>query len=68
MKQLKLYTVEWSKEAREKTCIDTGKSSTKSGGKNKSACFFVNEGLPDEKFQDQYPRSSEKAPRNNIAE
>jgi hypothetical protein len=29
------------------TCIDTGKSSAKSGGKNRSACFLVNEGLPD---------------------
>ena len=28
------------------TCIETGKSSAKSGGKNRSACFFENPGLP----------------------
>jgi hypothetical protein len=28
------------------TCIATGKSSAKSGGKNRSACFFVNDGFP----------------------
>lgn len=28
------------------TCIATGKSSAKSGGKNRSACFFENPGFP----------------------
>lgn len=33
-----------------KTCIETGKSSAKSGGKNRSACFLVYDGFPDEPF------------------
>lgn len=28
------------------TCIDIGKSSAKSGGKKRSACFLVNDGFP----------------------
>jgi len=28
----------------------TGKSSAKSGGKKRSACFFVNDGFPAKKF------------------
>lgn len=34
------------KENQEPTCIATGKSSAKSGGKNRSACFFVKGTLP----------------------
>jgi hypothetical protein len=34
----------------------TGKSSAKSGGKNKSACFFVNEGFPANNFGKLNPR------------
>lgn len=31
------------------TCIATGKSSAKSGGKKRSACFFVKDGFPTNK-------------------
>lgn len=39
------------------TCIDTGKSSAKSGGKNRSACFLVNEGFPENKFKTLAPEN-----------
>jgi hypothetical protein len=39
------------------TCIATGKSSAKSGGKKRSACFFENDGFPANKFQKVNSRS-----------
>ena len=32
------------------TCMATGKSSAKSGGKKRSACFLENDGFPEKKF------------------
>lgn len=47
------------KEKTKYTCMATGKSSAKSGGKNRSACFFVKDGFP-EKFHSQVLRIKAK--------
>ena len=44
-----LFTTMNKRRSNFDTCIATGKSSAKSGGKKRSACFFVKDGFPTNK-------------------
>ena len=48
------------------TCIATGKSSAKSGGKKRSACFLVNDGFPVNRIITMIYRRMNIEPQNDV--